>query len=353
MTCFHPQYIYIDKYQPIDETYLKATKKEKELLRETYSIYSQKPSFNYEKGKFQIQIPCGNCLGCRLDHANDWATRLYCERKYHKDACFVTLTYNNQNLPHTEKGIQTLKKKDVQDFFKRLIKNTKIKGIKRFYCGEYGPKGGRPHYHACIFGYIPKDLKVYKVNHRGDILYKSKELQKIWGKGFVTIGEMNYETACYTARYVQKKAGIAPKTTFWVLTTNEYGELERHKMKPHGKREEEFIEMSRRPGIGYQYWVDNKEIIKKQNGIMVKTKDGTKLKRLTRYYKKQWEAENYEEFEKNKSEQIKKGREKIQELINKYNMPNLTDDQKLLHILKQQEETLKIKAKALKRNNII
>ena len=353
MTCFHPQYIYINKSQTIDEIYLKATKEEKQIIRENLSFYSQKPNFKPQRGQWQLQIPCGNCLGCRLDHANDWATRLYCERKYHKDACFITLTYNNPNLPYTEKGTPTLRKKDVQDFFKRLIKKTKIKGLKRFYCGEYGPKEGRPHYHACIFGYIPKDLEVYKVNHRGDILYKSKEIQKIWGKGFVTIGEMNYETACYTARYVQKKAGIAPKITTWTITTNEFGELKKHKLKPHEKREEEFIEMSRRPGIGYQYWEDNKEIIKKQNGIMVKTKDGTKMKRLTRYYKKLWEKENYEELEKYKTQWIKDGKQKIQEMLDKFNMTNMTDDQKIMHILKQQEETLKIKAKTLKRNNII
>ena len=84
-------------------------------------------------------------------------------------------------------------------------------------CGEYGPKGGRPHYHLAILNWEPKDLKEYKPNKHGDMIYKSKTLQKIWGKGFVTIEELNYRTACYIARYVTKKAGIEPEERYMTL----------------------------------------------------------------------------------------------------------------------------------------
>ena len=98
-----------------------------------------------------------------------------------------------------------LLKKNYKIFFKRL--RTKYgNGIRYYACGEYGPKGKRPHYHAIIFGWKPKDLKYFKENETGDIVYKSKELMKIWGKGFTTIGEANFKSAGYVARYVQKKA---------------------------------------------------------------------------------------------------------------------------------------------------
>lgn len=67
---------------------------------------------------------------------------------------FVTLTYNNQNLPFTESGVPTLKKKDIQDFMKRLrerYKKISNKKISYFFVGEYGKLKNRPHYHAIIF----------------------------------------------------------------------------------------------------------------------------------------------------------------------------------------------------------
>ena len=81
------------------------------------------------------------------------------EAKLHKENCFITLTYNNNNLPK----YKSLVKKELQDFFKRLRKKYG-EGIRYYACGEYGPKGKRPHYHAIIFGWKPKDLKYFKEN---------------------------------------------------------------------------------------------------------------------------------------------------------------------------------------------
>ena len=141
-------------------------------LREEDQKYYNKGVFNPRKDYYKVCIPCGRCIGCRLDHANDWATRCALEAKNWKHNIFVTLTYNNEtdengnlkHLPLTKDKKVTLKKKDIQDFMKRLRwhmkgemqwenpKNGKTENpIRYFACGEYGPTRGRPHYHMAIF----------------------------------------------------------------------------------------------------------------------------------------------------------------------------------------------------------
>ena len=72
-------------------------------------------------------------------------------------------------------------------------------------CGEYGgAQTQRPHYHAAIFGHDFDD-KVLYAEREGVPLYTSDKLAKLWGKGFVTIGEVNFKSAAYIARYVMKK----------------------------------------------------------------------------------------------------------------------------------------------------
>ncbi len=164
--------------------------------RDYYAL--KKVTFSPAKDRIQIEIPCGHCLGCRLDHANMWATRIMCEAKSWKKCCVVALTYNDVNL-HYDKwsGLTTLKKKDLTDFLKRLryyekgieqwehpITDDIERPIRYFACGEYGrtgtraPIGGNPHFHVVFFNWQPSDLEFYKYNKYGDIIYKSKSLQK-------------------------------------------------------------------------------------------------------------------------------------------------------------------------------
>lgn len=178
-------------------------------------------------GNFQIRSdvmrPCGQCIGCRLEKARQWAMRCMHEASLHEENCFITLTYNNQNLPRD----LSVHKRDVQLFFKRLRKKLDGKSIKYYACGEYGDKGGRrmlygpdalgrPHYHACLFGHVFPDSEVLHAGHynyfknhfkqsKDFTLYNSQELADIWGNGFVTIGELTFESAGYVARYCMKK----------------------------------------------------------------------------------------------------------------------------------------------------
>lgn len=187
-----------------------------------------------------IDIPCGRCIGCRLERSRQWAVRCLHEASLYDQNCFVTLTYDNKHLP----AGGNLVKSDLQKFFKRLRKRF---GKFRYYaCGEYGSELGRPHFHACIFGFDFADKCLWSV--RGGVrLYVSADLVALWPFGFSTIGQVTFESAAYVARYVTKKiTGDMAKEhyTRFDSTTGEFWELT-----------PEFNVMSRRPGIA-KPWLD-------------------------------------------------------------------------------------------------
>ena len=147
-----------------------------------------------------ICLPCGRCIGCRLERSRQWAVRLMHENRMHRDSCFVTLTYDNEHLP--EGG--TLVKRDFQLFMKRLRK-VKGEGVRFYACGEYGEYNARPHYHALLFNCGFSDKLVHSKNGRGELLYTSDELHDMWPMGHNIIGDVSFESAAYVARYCVKK----------------------------------------------------------------------------------------------------------------------------------------------------
>jgi len=179
-------------------------------------------------------LPCGQCSGCRLARSRQWAVRIMHESKLHEKSCFVTLTYNDENLPLTEQGLPTLDKTHFTLFMKRLRKKYG-KGIRYFQCGEYGENFFRPHHHALIFGYDFMDKQLFSCR-AGVSLYHSLDLEKLWPYGFSTIGTVTFDSACYVARYIMKKQ------------TGK--DAEAH----YQGREPEYITMSRRPGIGRLFY---------------------------------------------------------------------------------------------------
>lgn len=177
-----------------------------------------------------LELPCGQCIGCRLERSRQWAIRCVHEAQLHEKNCFITLTYNSDHLPSGG----TLVLKHFQDFMKRL-RFHHGNGIRFFHCGEYGERGGRPHYHACLFNFDFDDKVLWKVE-RGVKLYVSETLKSLWGLdgvsfGFSTIGEVTFESAAYVARYVTKK-----------ITGSSSDEH-------YAGRKPEYVTMSRRPGI--------------------------------------------------------------------------------------------------------
>lgn len=156
----------------------------------------------YAKGSFAVTVPCNKCIGCYLDYSNEWILRCKMELELCEKATFITLTYDNEHLP--EKS--NLCRKDVQDFLKRLRRRIEPLKIRYFGCGEYGSKGNRPHYHLIIFGFQFDDLIFLKRTKRGENIYRSPMLEKIWTFGFSSVGYVDESSIKYCTKYLQKFA---------------------------------------------------------------------------------------------------------------------------------------------------
>ena len=97
-----------------------------------------------------IEVPCRQCLGCRIDHAAQWSLRLYHELQFHNgEGLFITLTYDEDKIPKDH----GLHHEHVQRFVKEVRRKFKGKKIVYFVCGEYGTSTSRPHYHLITFGF--------------------------------------------------------------------------------------------------------------------------------------------------------------------------------------------------------
>jgi hypothetical protein len=203
--------------------------------------------FNVKYGyaDLPIKVPCGQCIGCRLERSRQWAIRCHHEASQHEENCFITLTYNDKNLP--ENG--SLDKRAFQLFMKRLRKKYEPKKIRFFHCGEYGELHQRPHYHACLFGLDFKDKKLWQITKEIP-LYTSKELQELWPYGFSTIGQVTFKSAAYVARYIMKKVTGDKAEQHYQVTDPQTGEIT--------QRTPEYTTMSRRPGIG-KNWLEKYE----------------------------------------------------------------------------------------------
>lgn len=173
--------------------------------RSRYLNESGKRSIVFDRTKgyedMEVQIPCGQCIGCRLDYSRQWAVRCVHEAQLHAASSFITLTFNEESLPED----RSISVRTLQLFFKRLRKAIYPIKIRYFACGEYGDITQRPHYHACIFGFDFPDKRPVGVNKQGDTLYSSPMLEKVWSYGFNWIGNVTFESCAYVARYMLKK----------------------------------------------------------------------------------------------------------------------------------------------------
>jgi hypothetical protein len=195
--------------------------------------------FNVTQGfkDMPVELPCGQCIGCRLERSRQWAIRCVHEASLYEKNCFITLTFNDENLPSNG----SVDVRDFQLFMKRLRKKFGS-GIRFFHCGEYGDEFKRPHYHALIFNFDFPD-KVLWSKQNDSLIYTSEVLNELWEhKGFTTIGDVTFESAAYVARYVTKKVTGEKADEHYTSIHRETGEIV--------SRKPEYISMSRRPGIG-------------------------------------------------------------------------------------------------------
>lgn len=175
-----------------------------------------------------VNLPCGRCIGCRLERSRQWAVRMMHEASAHEANSYVTLTYDDDHLPDD----YSVDVRHWQLFFKKLKSHirrrhggTAAKSVKFYHCGEYGERGHRPHYHAIIFGYQFPELKAFKRNKQGDLIYTSQLLTDLWGRGHATTGHVTFESCAYVARYVTKKITGDPASEHYQRINPLTGEL--------------------------------------------------------------------------------------------------------------------------------
>lgn len=210
-------------------------------------------------------IPCGKCMGCRLERSRQWAVRCMHEASMFEDNCFLTLTYSPENVP----ADGSLDKSVYPAFMKRLRECYSDFRMKYFMCGEYGEQLGRPHYHSCLFGFDFPDKKPWK-RVSGGMLYVSAELERLWKLGFCTIGSLTFDSAAYVARYCTKKIN---------------GDMaDAH----YQGRQPEFSLQSNKPGIGASWYDKWKRDCFPSDYLVV---NGAKCK-PPRYYEKKLEKED-------------------------------------------------------------
>jgi len=217
----------------------------------------------YVKDKFtgdNIPVPCSKCPPCKKRRTSGWSFRLMQEEKRSQTALFITLTYNTEHVPITDKGFMNLDKTDIQKFMKRLRKLSKNK-LKYYVCGEYGSKNFRPHYHMILFN-ANKEMveKAWSLNNKP--------------LGTIYIGVVSEASVGYTLKYMTKK-----------------GKIPLHK---NDDRLKEFSLMSKRLGDNYLShnmikW--HKQDLEKR--MFCNLKDGKKIA-MPRYYK----DKIYTEFDK-------------------------------------------------------
>lgn len=272
-----------------------------------------------------IKLPCGRCIGCRLEKSRQWAMRCTHEASRYEENCFITLTYDDDHLPEPP----SINKHHWQTFMKALRYSVRPKKIRFYQCGEYGTNQdltslktiGRPHYHAILFNHNFSDRELESTNATGDKLYSSKILADLWPHGFCTIGDMTFETAAYVARYAMKKIGGMEAIDHYETHDPRTGEL--CQLLP------EYALMSNRPGIGMDWFKEFRHDMDK--GFI--TSKGAKCPSPKYYHDKYKElyAEDYD---------CRVQHETIDPMH-----PDLTLDR-----LRKREEVLLLRTKSLKRN---
>ena len=180
----------------------------------------------------ELKVRCGSCFGCRAKQAQDWAVRMMHESSFYDENYFLTLTYRDADLP-ADGGLDLA---DWQLFAKRVRES--IGQFRFFHCGEYGEERGRPHYHAVVFGLRLDDLEHFKGR-----LSTSPKLEKLWGKGFVSIGGVEYDSCAYVSGYVHKKLSGKDGDDFYACR------------KTGLLRKRPYSTKSNRPGLGRK-WIE-------------------------------------------------------------------------------------------------
>lgn len=214
-----------------------------------------------------VPLPCGKCIQCKLNRSKEWAVRCVLESLGHENNYFVTLTYDDDHLPKDGR----LHREHLTEFFKDL--RYRIGSFRYFGCGEYGSKTKRPHYHLILFGANFTDIEPNNFRKM-----KSKVLSKVWPYGQYDIGEVTYGSCNYVAQYSCKKVF-------------------------DGTREDEFLAISNKPGLGAEWVKEHLPLIYQYDAVYGAFGSSSQSK-LPRYFDKLAEMLDGEKYKEMKDKRL-------------------------------------------------
>lgn len=203
----------------------------------------------------QVPVPCGRCPPCKLRRTNDWVFRLLEEDKVSASRYFVTLTYDYAHVPMSPNGFRTLRKKDFQDYMKRLRKLCGDTKLKYYACGEYGTENARPHFHMIIFN-VPNAQYIIDAWSLDGVQFGKVQVDP----------DVNTNNIAYVLKYMHKVNG-----KIWKGYRDD--------------REPEFPLMSK--GLGASY-IENPQVVKYHKADLSRmfvVKEGGWKVALPRYYR--------------------------------------------------------------------
>lgn len=310
MSCYHPLHA-VRLHNTSDKPIIVGARRDVKDNVIPDAILSGRSPMSYD----HLYLPCGQCIGCRMDYARRWADRMMLELESHSTAYFITLTYDDDHVsvshyatsfwhiaPDGRKRLYpsirddlvaddwtvepvmdgtslTLCPPHVRDWLKRLRRQQEYhhngNKIRYYLVGEYGSTTARPHYHAIIYGLQLDDLEPFGRSAAGNYpYYRSATLERTWTYGYVGVANVTWETCAYTARYMLKKHKGATADVYT-----------KYALQP------EYSVMSRCPGIGANYYVDHRDEIYANDEIIISTPRGGRVIRPPQYYDKMYDLE--------------------------------------------------------------
>ena len=250
-------------------------------------ILSRKADKNPVFDKLSYTVPCGHCEECKKQKRLSWFVRLYYQWQDCIDhggfALFLTLTYNNKNIPKLNEKYPCFCVADVQKYLKRfrqklcrLYPHIDWKSNIKYFCSsEYGGKTHRPHYHIVVFCSIPCNRWTFRLL-----------LSNSWELGYTKYGNRNYGFVDsvgglnYCAKYVCKDVYEDKYLNTLIVSLKHDGldSEELKKLKP-------FVLSSNGLGL-YALGCSDYDLLKRGSILMPDSKYSEKAYKLPLYYER-------------------------------------------------------------------
>ena len=129
------------------------------------------------------------------------------ERLFYDNGYFITLTYNDDNLP-LDCGVSYKDADYFIDELRKLFIRNNI-GFSYYLMSEYGGRSLRPHYHFHLLTDAP-------------LSFVSQCVSKLWTKGFIKYGRSTLKSILYTSAFhLLPKEHVElnyPKPNFHIMT---------------------------------------------------------------------------------------------------------------------------------------